>query len=514
MWDNAAANKINIEIMTTAKMSKWQQWCWPVAANELSKFLPLFLMKLCVSFNYTILNATKDTVVVTGAGGGAEVIPVLKGGVVITIAFLVMLLYSKLSNKLSRSPLFYTMLTPFLIFFMAYGVYLFPNRELISPHASADWLVNCIGPNHQHWVTVYRYWMNSCFFVLAELWGGLMIGVMFWGFANQVTDIKDAARFYVLFTAGGHIGTILAGSIVYLYSQVMQPENYEATVHTLMLIVVIVGFWIMALYWWVNRNLESQHQVKKAVLEQKTKLSMRESILYIVRSPYLGLIALMVIGYGLSVNLVEVTWKALLQLQYPDPNDYQSYMGILQSSLGFVSLLIAIFVGTNVIRRYGWYASAQLTPIILGVTSLAFFAVYFWYPDVKLGAPLMIAVIVGTVHNIACKAMKYCFFDPTKEMAYIPLDNEAKIKGKAAVDLVGARFGKSGASWLQLGLIDLIGAGSILGVVPLLVPCVLLVVGCWFYAVHNLHKRFVSIQVGETTKADGLGKDPGQIAAV
>lgn len=488
--------------MTTETMSKWRQWCWPVKASELGKFLPLFLMKLCVSFNYTVLNATKDTVVVTSDGGGAEVIPALKGGVVIIIAFIVMLVYSKLSNKLSRSQLFYVILSPFLIFFMAYGVYLFPNRDLISPHASADALLSLIGENHSHWVTVYRYWMNTCFFVLAELWGGLMISVMFWGFANQVTNVKDAVRFYALYTAGGHIGTILAGIIVYFYSKVMLHESYESTVHTLMLVVVIVGFWIMALYWWVNRNLHTCEITGNTIKEEKTKLSLRESILYIVRSPYLGLIALMVIGYGLSVNLVEVTWKAVLQLQYPDPNDYQSYMGILQFSLGIVSLIIAVFVGGNVIRRYGWYLSAQLTPIVLGLTSIMFFAVYFWYPDLKFTTPLMLLVLVGTVHNVSCKAMKYCLFDPTKEMAYIPLDREAKTKGKAAVDLVGARFGKSGSSWLQLGLIDLLGAGSILGVVPLLVPLVVLVVAFWLLAVHNLNKRFVSIQSVGPTKAE------------
>lgn len=488
-------------------MSKLRQWVWPLQASELGKFLPLFFMKFCVSFNYTVLNATKDTVVVTGKGGGAEVIPALKGGVVIFIAFLVMLIYAKLSNKLSSTKVFYIMLAPFLIFFMLYGVYLFPNRDLLCPHASADWLLDVVGENHQHWVTVYRYWMNTSFFVLAELWGGLMIGVMFWGFANQVTNVKDAVRFYALYTAGGHIGTILAGIIVYYYAQFMQHASFESTVHTLMLIVVLVGLWIAALFWWANRNPNEKLsvQTQNCPRTQKTKLSMRESLVYITKSPYLGLIALLVIGYGLSVNLVEVTWKAVLQLQYPDPNDYQAYMGMLQFYLGIVSLILALFAGSTIIRRYGWYISAQLTPIVLGVTSILFFVTYFIYPDLGFCTPLMLLVIVGTVHNIACKAMKYCLFDPTKEMAYIPLDNEAKVKGKAAVDLVGARFGKSGASWLQLGLIDLVGAGSILGVVPLLVPFVIFVVACWLIAVHNLHKRFASLS---SELADGTGTQP------
>lgn len=40
---------------------------------------------------------------------------------------------------------------------------------------------------------------------------------------------------------------------------------------------------------------------------------------------------------------------------------------------------------------------------------------------------LMTAVWVGMVQNVLSKATKYALFDPTKEMAYIPLDKESKV---------------------------------------------------------------------------------------
>ena len=519
--------KTNDQII--AGFGKWRKRLWPICANELQVFLPLFILKFCVSLNYTILNATKDTVVVTAKGGGAEVIPVLKGGVVIVVAFLAMLLYSKLSNKLSRTKLFYTVLAPFAIFFVLYGFVLFPYKDLLSPDASADWLLSVVGTTHKHWVSVYRDWMNSMFFVLAELWGGMMIGLLFWGFANQITNVKSAARFYALYTAGGQLGAVVAGLIIYHFSQATNGD-FAATVAILMAIVLFFCLLIAFVYWWTNNYVVKKPGFvintpnKTDLQDSRTKLSLKDSMLFIMRSPYLGLIALMVIGYGISVNMVEVSWKAMLKLQFPNAADYQAYMGIVQTILGFISLFVAVFVGGNIIRRYGWYASAQLTPIILGLTSLLFFLMFFIFPNysanqaalyqlnlpelqfafagfvwhsrqfVFLLTPLVLLVLFGTIHNIACKTMKYCLFDTTKEMAYIPLDKEAKIKGKAAVDLVGARFGKSGASWTQLALIDLIGAGSILEVLPLLFPCVAFIVIFWFFAVRGLNKRFMQLQ--------------------
>lgn len=50
---------------------------------------------------------------------------------------------------------------------------------------------------------------------------------------------------------------------------------------------------------------------------------------------------------------------------------------------------------------------------------------------------LLTAVYVGMVQNILSKATKYAVFDPTKEMAYIPLDQESKVSGIDLRRIVG-----------------------------------------------------------------------------
>ena len=488
------------------EFGKVRSLLWPIHNFELKKLLPMLLMFFGISFNYTILRDMKDTLVITAGGSGAEVIPFLKFWGVLPCAILFMLIFAKLSNKLSKPALFYTILSPFLIFFALFALVLYPAKDVLHPNALADKLQLLLPSGFMGMIAVFRNWMFSVFYVLAELWGSVVLSLLFWSFANDITKMKEAKRFYALFLTGANVALLVSGpTIRYLanlpgrVAQTAGIDPWGITINKLMFLAVAMGLLIIACYWWINKNVLTDSRFyspeeQKSSKKTKPKLSMKDSFKFLMKSKYLGLLAIIVISYGIAINLVEVSWKAQVKLQFPEPNSYMAFMGSFSFFTGLVTVFTTLFLGGNIMRKFGWRVSAFITPVVLivsGLTFLSFIVFKSHLPPYLVGglALQMFIVLLGATQNILSKSSKYTFFDPTKEMAYIPLDQESKFKGKAAIDVVGARLGKSGGALLQQGLI--IMCGGLIGAAPVIIMgIVIAIVIMWIISAHNLSKRF------------------------
>ncbi|MDD7805664.1 MAG: Npt1/Npt2 family nucleotide transporter [Endozoicomonas sp. (ex Botrylloides leachii)] len=481
---------------------KWRSRLWPVHGYELKKVIPMVLMFFLVLFNYQILRDIKDALVVTSEGSGAEIIPFLKFWGVLPGAIFFVMLYMKMSNKLSKKALFYSSVMPFALFF-AFFPLLYAFRHTLHPEAFADQLQSILPQGFMGLIAIFRNWTYSLFYIMSELWGSVALSLLYWGFANDTNKVSESKRFYPLFGLLGNLSLPAAGVIIIAAGQfrsVAAPDvdTWQLTLNWLMFAVVLGSLGIMALYWWMHRyvftdsrfvNTEPKKNKKK-----RPHMGMIESIKYLASSKYLCLLSLLIVGYGFSINLIEVTWKNQLKLQYPDPSSYLEFMGIFTSITGIATIFMMLFVGGNVIRRFGWTVGALFTPIVLLITGTGFFICVLG-GDAASGVvslmgttPLMMAVILGCAQNVMSKSSKYSLFDPTKEMAYIPLDEEQKVKGKAALDVVGARMGKSGGALVQQGLIIIFG--TISAITPYLGGILLIIILAWCYAAFRLGGMF------------------------
>lgn len=487
----------------------WRTYLWPIHRNELAKFLPLLLMAFFISFNFNILRNMKDSLVITAASSGAEIIPFIKVWVLVPMAVLMTFFFTRLVNHFTRDKVFYIMMGTFLVFFFLFTFILYPFRDYLHPHTAADYLQGVLPAGFKGFIAMFRYWTFTGFYVLAELWGTMILSILFWGFANEVTKVNEAKRFYGLLGIGANFSGVAAGQIAIFLSptvyNVRLPFGHDAWEQTLILTmstVLISGVLIVLIFRWLNNRSLKEEKIQKEKIPQQEeipakKMSMRQNFAYLANSKYLICIALVVFCYNMVINLTEVMWKDQVRQLYSSPNDYYTYMGQISTIMGVIATLTAWFISGNSLRKCGWTFTALIPPVILLVTSIGFFS--FLLFKVQLvgivalvgSTPLALAVLFGSAQNCLCRASKYSLFDATKELAFIPLDRESKLKGKAAIDGVGSRLGKSGGSVMYQGL--LIIFGSLSAVTPYISAIILGVICVWIASVRALGRRFTDL---------------------
>merc|ERR550537_829760 len=113
-----------------------------------------------------------------------------------------------------------------------------------------------------------------------------------------------------------------------------------------------------------------QVAMKKA--KTKTKMGLKDSAKYLANSKYIRSLATLVIGYGMSINIVEVSWKSKLKMQFPNPNDYSEFMGAFSAATGSVTLFMML-LGRWIFKTPGWGFAALVTPSVIAVTGGLFF---------------------------------------------------------------------------------------------------------------------------------------------
>lgn len=496
------------------EFGKWRTFLWPVHFYELKKLIPMLLIFFFITFDYNILRTMKDALIITAKSSGAEVIPFIKVWVMFPGAILMTYIFTRLSNRFKRENVFYILLGIFLTYFALFTFLVYPARESLHAHQFADWLQTVLPPGFKGLIAMVRYWTFTSFYVMSELWGNIILFLLFWGFANQVTRLGEAKRFYGLFGIGANFSGVAAGlASAYLCHHTFNPnlpfgmDTWGQTMVMLVALVILSGLIAMVIFRWFNQKVmtdprysETDTTVEKD--EVKGKMSMRENFRFLFNSRYLLCIAAIVLSYNLIINLVEVVWKHEVRELYPNPNDYNLYMSNITTITGIIATLSAFFISGNSIRKCGWTFTALLTPMILLITSVGFFGFFFvdeHFSDIVqafLGmTPLALVVFFGSAQNCLSRASKYTVFDATKEMAFIPLSSESRLKGKAAIDGVCSRLGKSGGSIIHQMLFILFT--TITASAPYVAGFLLAVIVIWIIATRNLGRQFNALASGE-----------------
>lgn len=484
---------------------------FPVMNTELYRFIPMAVMVFFTIFAFSLLRNFKDALITTAPGGAAEVLPFLKAYVVLPCSIAASLAYMRLKKAADFKSAYFIIVSFFVAFFALFAFVLYPSVDSIHPSKALLNSLQSAYPRLQFLFPIWANWTYSIFYVIAELWGTFALSVLFWQFANDTTSPEEAKRFYPLYVLSGNIGLILIEPTFSLI-------EYSGITDVTMVcgISACSGLAMMATFWHINAHvLPYSTPVSKAPKKKKAKLSFGESLRVLVRSEYIGYIALLVLSYGMIINVVEVVWKAQVRTLFTTRATYAAFMAAYTKYTG-IATIVMNYTSKGIIRKFGWITGAMVTPIACGVFSSIFFVYVLNQSLFESLIPatytaLSVAVWFGAYSVLLSKGSKYSFFDPTKEMAFIPLDSDLRTNGKAAVDGVGGRLGKSAGGLITTGLLVLTGTNNVINVAQYLGAVVVVLTLGWVFSVIQLNSLYLK-QLRESEESEKSENNKGATA--
>lgn len=95
-------------------------------------------------------------------------------------------------------------------------------------------------------IRVVENWTFSLFFGAAELWGSVIIAVLFWTLANDVCSVQEAKSVYPIISASANVALVAAGSYMKMMNEHVLKHASTQTFLQCMVTTIVAGSVIMA----------------------------------------------------------------------------------------------------------------------------------------------------------------------------------------------------------------------------------------------------------------------------
>lgn len=485
--------------------SNIREFIWPIKYFELPKFFLMAILMFLILLNQNLIRVLKDSFIMTLVG--PEVISFIKLWCEMPAGILFVILYTKLCNIVTTEQVFRRVIVFFISFFALFAFVFYPYQSFFHPSSNIVEDYVLFTPRFKWFIVLWGKWSFVLFYVMGELWPIIVFTLLFWQLANKTTKTDEAKRFYSFFNLFGQSNLLISGVVIcyfvqnnhFLYGFYCHLQDpTEITLKSVTSVIILTGVIILGIHYVIEKKVlytegKTNHTGDKSEL---LKLSLKESSKVILKSKYLWLICILIISYNTTINLIEGLWMSKVKSLYPTAQEFMLYQGKVLFWTG-VFTLFCTFTGSILIRKCGWFFAAIITPVITMIAGTLFFA--FVINEEKITTllgilpqftSLMVIVFIGGVQNVLSKGAKYSLFDATKEISYIPLDNEMKTKGKAAVDIIGTKIGKSAGSLIQFLLFTLIPHAKYEDITGILATIFGMIILVWILAVKALSVHY------------------------
>ena len=385
------------------------------------KLLPSLAIQFLLVLSYIFLQEIKVKGLVETGVYNSLATAHLWGGLPLSILFV--MIYFKVVNCFERRHHLTLFLIPFSAFFLLYAYVLAPHYGDFHMGSEKVKMLLEKYPGFPGMIHMYAHWATSFFMILIDIWSNFVVGVLFWQFMNDTNSIKEARISYPIL---GFCFTLFC-SIALVINSLLVRQAITYDVYLPRAITLVVGFWamILVIQYHFHKNASSKNKESKMISKEKLRLSMMETFGYVFTSRYLSYLAIMVLTFGMMLNLLDrsvLFYKGLLLQTHLDHLDMPK-ISLVVSFLAFCTSALMTIISIRMLeKKNGWFKTARMAPILIGCIALLLLgSAMIKHTETSAGYLFFMTSFVV----ILVKQIKPFFFKPVKEMAYIPLEKRA-----------------------------------------------------------------------------------------
>lgn len=277
-------------------------------------------------------------------------------------------------------------------------------------------------------------WVSVAFYIAGLILGVLLIS-QFWTLANVVYDPRQAKRLFGFIGAGAPLGG-MAGSALAAYAKQIGSVNLILPSAVVMLTCAA----LVALI--ISRERVEADPI--ATVKREKGVSATEAFELLRSSKHLQIIALVIsfaaVGAAIIEQQLNMAAEAANAAKGAGATDaitvFLAQVALWTSSIGFV---IQIWLTAKIHRYLGIGFALMILPVSLGSTGVVMLL------NAALWAPALARVID--------QSLRYTVDKTTREILFLPLTGEIKLKAKSFVDVTVDRAAKAIGALLLLVLV-------------------------------------------------------------
>jgi HEAT repeat protein len=192
---------------------------------------------------------------------------------------------------------------------------------------------------------------------------GNMQGLIGWGFAGLVCDMRQAKRLFPLFATGNVLASVVGGLATAPLAAFLHSENLLVVWALLLLISFVLGIRLM-------RRVAAEPPPD---LDASFVRDMRQGFDAVIRSRMLTWLAFGAVLFSLLYFSLSFPFARAAALQYPNADRLAAFLGIFQAISTSTACVIGLMLANRFYARFGLMTGVLVFPFIyvVGFTALA-----------------------------------------------------------------------------------------------------------------------------------------------